>query len=518
MKAKHYLICSFILLLFAPLSGMAQVDFDNMHGVRWKPKLPKRDVIWSKAPYVPTGQTNSWSSNIILDSIGANYSSIDLTPASKLIKDTDGTSCQNLSPTSSCVLQWKAAQYDSVAQFIKDSPIDKWMLHARVTPDASKTISGSGAVDYANDMIEVIKRVKTLGVQDKVRGIMIGEHETEGREMLTLALTIIDSINAHDFNGSNLSGGKNWLRTKAVTLHGGGFGAKFQNIHWKVKDYDQTLSGDQNFLKELSDNQKCADFAFAFKLFKGNMNFTSIPLTTSEWKTLLYNGSVTSSGTTISYDFKLKHVDSLFSNSTYNGGVSTNFKNIIFVGDDADGTTNMWKDPKTKKSFWALRSIFDEKNWNGFVFGVPLSAKINKQVEIINDDGTENTIVFGGGGTSLSHWQSWKANMINDPTNLTFNINQLPQGMDTENTKDIYEPLVLYPNPTKENHVYLNINGSSSFNLSIYDQKGVKINSRITNEGNKLKIDTQNLPSGLYYINGTINNVAISKKMIVDRY
>ena len=70
------------------------VDWDHLRGLRWKPGSPARDVIVTKAPFVPEGKKQLWAECKMITQIGANYITVDLTPAKKLIKDKEGTPCR----------------------------------------------------------------------------------------------------------------------------------------------------------------------------------------------------------------------------------------------------------------------------------------------------------------------------------------------------------------------------------------------------------------------------------------
>ena len=474
------------------------VDWDNLRGLRWKPGSPARDVIVTKTPFVPEGKKQLWAEFKIITGIGANYITVDLTPAKKLIKDKEGTACRGKAPDSDCVREWKEQQYDEVASFIRRSTRGVF-LHARVTPQGGSTISGSGDTDFANDMIAIINRLKgTWGIH-KLKGIMIGEHEKSGRNMLKMAIRIVNKIN---------QGTDDWLKDHgAVTLHGGGFGAKFQNIHWQVKDYREKTAGEQNFLVEMGTLTK--GFAFAFKFFKGNLNFvpSDVTLTTEEWKIFLNEGNVTKDGKTYKFGFKLDHVERLFSDSTFNAGVSDDYKNIIFVGDDADGIVNLWK-PKTLNSYWALLDIFDSRDWNGFFFGVPFSLK-EKTRMLTNDRGWEDTTRITGNYTKVDLWQLWAKNVKNgrlaEDGEL---VDEIEQDMPVNN----YLP---YPNPVHEGYALININENDKVDLSVFDSLGRELFSVTRREGQTLKIDMSRLKSGFYFVKGTIGETKIGERLIL---
>ena len=163
-------ICCSVILIMLTLPGFSQspVNWDSLSGLRWKPGSPARDVITTKTPYFPLSKGQIWAEANIANEIGANYITIDLTPAKKLVKDKEGTACRGQAPGSDCVINWKVAQYNEVADFIRQTSFNV-LLHARVTPQNNSTISGNGETDFTNDMIAVITRLQDQGGIDRLR-------------------------------------------------------------------------------------------------------------------------------------------------------------------------------------------------------------------------------------------------------------------------------------------------------------------------------------------------------------
>lgn len=499
MKKETYCLAVLILLTL-PGFSQSPVNWDNLRGLRWKPGSPARDVIVTKTPYFPASKGQNWAESNITNEIGANYITIDLTPAKKLVKDKEGTACRGQAPGSDCVITWKAAQYDEVADFIRQTSFNV-LLHARVTPQGISTISGNGETDFANDMIAVISRLQNQGGIEKLKGVMIGEHETKSRKMLKTAIRISDKIN----QGTN-----NWLKNHGVvTLHGGGFGAEFRNIHWQVKDFEENTAGDQNFLVDMSTRAK--GFAFTFKFFKGNLNFVpdTVTLDTTEWKTFLNTGEVTKNGNTYKYGFKLDHVERLFSDPVFNGGVSQDFKNILFVGDDADGIVNLWK-PKTLNSYWALLDIFDSRDWNGFTFGVPFSLK--EKTRMLSDStGFEIPTLITLNYTKVDLWQEWERTIRIDSSGVPSN-NRLGERLATDLVKSPYR---LYPNPVSNGHIFIDIKPVETVHLSLFNSIGIKMEGKVILQGQQVKIDLSGLMPGYYFVRGAIGEMPFNERVML---
>jgi len=478
MKSKMGLIALFLLMATI---AKAQIDFGSVNGVRWKPGSPSRDAIVTYTPYIPDGKTQSWAEGKITGTVGANYTSVDITPKSKLVKPD--SPCEGLGEGDTCVTNWKNKQYDEVANFIKNSKLN-CLLQARVNSNE----------EFASDMAAVINKLKDNKGIGNLKGVMIGEHESSGRDMLKKAINIVNKINSKT---------DNWLRDNGVvTLHGGGFGAEFKNIHTYVKDYDTNKIGDQNFLSTMS--SKCKGFSFAFKIFKGSMDFTAngMTLTTQQWKDFLWNGTVTANGATSNYNFYLKHVNTLFTNSTYNGGVGNNYKNIIFVGDDADGIANLFED-KTNNSFWAIRKTFDEQDWNGFVFGVPFGLK--EKTQMLDTTGGEITATITGSNTLLDLWQSYKTNMSNG---------RIASSDITDVTSD---GLRCYPNPISRQGgaFYIDNINLAKADIRIYNHLGKLVTIGHTISEGKLMFDVSPLASGVYIVKVLNDKRDFQQKIIV---
>ncbi len=309
--------------------------FKTVVGLRWKPPLSGRDQVRGTTPY--NGELTDSAALDTVDTLlhKTVYSTIDLTPIRKLTKPG------GMELPVEEAEAWKRHQYDDIVAFIELAQQNnvQFFLHARV----------NSVNEYVTDMVTTINKIKAAGLEDKLKGVMIGEHEKGNpTKFLPLALNIVNQIN-------NGTGGFLKQPGKAVTLHGGRFGAFFNGIEAAVDDI--------NFMKKISN--RCSQFSFALKYFNLGSN-KLIPSSgdlsdVNVWKDYI-NGPAPGIG--------LAELDRLLDKyaSAY-----PEHANCIFIGDAADGLTFLTDNFQGHGPtlIQALKEICVENGWHGFIFEKP---------------------------------------------------------------------------------------------------------------------------------------------------
>jgi hypothetical protein len=300
--------------------------FDNLQGVRWKPKLGGRDQVLSKVPDL-SGAAEKAAAALVKKY--AEYSTIDITPANKLLKN--GYSEKEAA-------EWKEQQYTDIANFVeqvKDNHI-RFFLHARVNSDS----------EFVDDMVHTIEKIKAKGLDDQIAGIMIGEHgKKDPDKYLQLALDISDEINSRTGN---------WLKNgKALTLNGGYLGARFAGIESAVEN--------SGFFSEIE--KRTSSFSFAFKFFDPNfvLKPRSGDLTDVNVWEAFYNEELGLG--------ELNHVLNSYKKDY------PDYTHCIFVGDAADGLYTIHSKDNDNVSIEALKDLFRKNGWKGFIFGEPFDNR-----------------------------------------------------------------------------------------------------------------------------------------------
>ncbi|MCG8502419.1 MAG: S-layer homology domain-containing protein [Firmicutes bacterium] len=309
--------------------------FKTVVGLRWKPPLSGRDQVRGTTPY-----HGELGDSVALDTVDSLlrktvYSTIDLTPIRKLTKPG------GMELPVEEAKAWKQGQYDDIVTFIELSKKNnvKFFLHARV----------NSVNEYVTDMVSTINKIKAAGLEDRVKGVMIGEHEKgDPTKFLPLAINIVDQIN---------SGTDDFLKQpgKAVTLHGGRFGAHYTGIEAAVDD--------MNFIEEIS--TRCSHFSFALKYFNlgtGKLIPSSGDLSdVNVWKEYI-NSPAPGLG--------LTELDRLLDKYAF---AYPEHANCIFIGDAADGITFLADNFKGEglTLIEALKEICAENGWHGFIFEKP---------------------------------------------------------------------------------------------------------------------------------------------------
>ncbi len=77
--------------------------------------------------------------------------------------------------------------------------------------------------------------------------------------------------------------------------------------------------------------------------------------------------------------------------------------------------------------------------------------------------------------------------------------------------------LLLYPNPVKEFLTIQLENYTGIVELNIYDVIGIPVVSQKLDFSNEYKIAINNLESGLYLVSFVIDNVLITKRIVVEK-
>jgi hypothetical protein len=325
--------CSCIVLAAVSVASIAATVkpkptslFENLQGVRWKPKLGARDQVLSKVPY-SGGATKQAAADLVKNY--AEYSTIDVTPAKKLLKN--GYSEEEAA-------EWKQQQYTAIADFVEqvDDSHVRFFLHARVNSRS----------EFVDDMVHTIEAIQAKGLDDRIQGIMIGEHgKKDPDKYLPLALDIADEINGRTGN---------WLKNgKALTLHGGYLGARFAGIESAVETID--------FFAEIE--KRTSEFSFAFKFFDPNLVLKprSGDLTDVKVWNQFYNEELGLG--------ELKHMLDAHRKSY------PDYAHCIFVGDAADGLYTIHRTNNEEVTIAALRDLFRKNGWTGFIFGEPFDYR-----------------------------------------------------------------------------------------------------------------------------------------------
>lgn len=430
------------MLAFASLAGQLTTHADATHanpfaysarfdGVRWKPGLKGQDVLMSRAPYV--GKFTRLALADRVSNAGASYATIDVSPDKKVWKtlsdnttdgytSCDGTFVQGGTPSSACqadIDDWQRVQREWIADFLADlgaNPL-RFFLHARVNSEA----------EFTTNMIQTLRQIKSRGYLYKIRGIMIGEHErpypwaSDATGYLNKALRIAADINAADLDTSTatLTG---WLKSNDLTLHGGRFGADFNDITNGVKM--GTTNRGEFFTRVALQSDS---FAFAFKYFDGGNRFDTSAVdtcggTAACWESFLRNADE-SEATYTDYveGLNLDGLQSTLNAMDDNPATSTvdplftniqDYTNVIFVGDSADGLYNLQDRPNLIQ---ALKNVFARKCWNGFLFGQPVDYRdsdgLNDSTEVKRGMWKDDPALTSTTGKQapLDWWNSWSA-------------------------------------------------------------------------------------------------------------
>ena len=75
------------------------------------------------------------------------------------------------------------------------------------------------------------------------------------------------------------------------------------------------------------------------------------------------------------------------------------------------------------------------------------------------------------------------------------------------------ENIKIYPNPANDFiNIEINDNHNGNFNISIYNSLGIKV----METSNENTINIEDLPSGMYFINVTTENLNKTKKIIIN--
>jgi hypothetical protein len=209
---------------------------------------------------------------------------------------------------------------------------------------------------------------------------MIGEHEkADPNNYLQLALDIADNINYRTGN---------WLKNgKALTLHGGQFGADFSGIKSAIDN--------KNFFSQM--RGKVSNFSFAFKYFDANNALVPSSGDLSDvnvWENYLNN------------DLGLQELKLAVDE---NISAYPNHAHVIFVGDASDGLFTIKQKSYGETLIDALQSIFAANGWQGFIFGQPFDYRDLTETD---KRGMWN---YQGGvfspQTPLDWWQDWQSTM-----------------------------------------------------------------------------------------------------------
>lgn len=362
-------------------------------GFRWKPAIVRRDTLGTMLPFngVTFGYPDADSAAADGEALSVasrcgNITTLDITPQRKLIKA--GTGCDDDDPLTMCpqedevcgptpdpVACWKERQRSALVDYVRAARDVgmKVLLHSRVNYDDPET----GATDppsldtYADEFVlyvtDVLDRIDAAGLAGSVKGVMIGEHDkVDGQQQgLELAQIIAQRIN----EGTRDDHGRGFLQRpgKMLTLHGLGFGMKFEGITDAVRATD--------FFARISN--QASRFAFAFKLFESKyaVQYLGDPdgitietegrMSVADWREYL---TTFRSG---ARDPALSELETMLRahRSTY-----PRLARALFVGDASDTLEHLSHkiDPDAPT---AAARVFAKYGWTGFVFGLPFDAQ-----------------------------------------------------------------------------------------------------------------------------------------------
>jgi hypothetical protein len=293
---------------------------------------------------------------------------------------------------------WKDEHYKEITKFVldtkvwcqnnKDSVCPKFFLHARSehreNSNVNKIVS---ATEFEDDVQAIVTLLEEAQAGEMIAGVILGEHEARNTdEALEFILKKAEKLNSFNYTGKT-----GYLKNKIFIAHGAGFGAKFEGIGNAITKHD--------FFNKIK--AQSAHFAFSFKIFdavdfdfeyykfcdsaanqescRQEIDFSNT--NSAVWKEFLLSGRIDLGNYgKPSYPFGLAHLRNQINearNVVNSKGEYEyrNHANVVFVGDSADGIEQITLSPHGVAAIDAVKNIFKENRWTGFIFGSPFDVR-----------------------------------------------------------------------------------------------------------------------------------------------